>query len=466
VVGLTEHLTRHPKNRTVPELAGKVPSKDVIAFVNKYPMFFDLVSSGKTTRVFIKQHVSKTGYQWRMCADYFFTNKCTRDHACNFWHGPNDQRDNPQHQAGGEEATGTTSAGSSRFDFNAPSTSQPSASTTPTPANNPSQSRPAVQPAKPVQTNKQPVSKPTPPKVNASKSATGPKLSKKQRYKANKKARLEEEKKNQPQPVLPKQNVKVAPVVRNVTPAPMTVPKPSVPAVTVPKRKFEGKNCYLVPKEKKCGEILSELMNQEVIAIDCEGVNHGPNGKLCLIQIATSLNIYVIDVCVIKKILHDARNDNEALYSVGIINEHFEDTQILHGLLTSLRGKPEKKIGLKELMQHYGFNHELKTTMKANYKSDPALWAKRPLTEDMIEYAACDVANLTTVYKKLKEDIETEMMLISRNYAMPKELKLMEKTYVDAIKIQLDVKLRLFFTPEKKPDRRNLEDVFLEGKSI
>jgi ribonuclease D len=402
VTKLISFLVKHPKNDAIKGLSNNLPGGSAKNFIAKYSQFFEVFADNKVQRVRVKKSASKTGYKWQMCVPFHFKGQCPEGDSCNFRHGLQDTREKP--------AMKTSTAKIA----------------TPVSASVPSQSKP--NPTAASQSNK---------------STSAP-----------------------PQPT-----------PKNVAATPLPVP-----AVTVPKRKFEGKNCYLVPKEKKCGEILSELMNQKIIAIDCEGVNHGPNGKLCLIQIATSLNIYVIDVCVeaaareeivttlkaifknntIKKILHDARNDNEALYSVGIINEHFEDTQILHGLLTSLRGKPEKKIGLKELMQHYSFNHELKTTMKANYKSDPALWAKRPLTEDMIEYAACDVANLTTVYKRLKEDIETEMMLISRNYAMPKELKLMEKTYVDAIKIQLDVKLRLFFTPEKKPDRRNLEDVFLE----
>ena len=407
----------------------KVPGGDVVAFVNKHPRFFELVhQKGKTTKVRVKQHQSTSGYQWRMCTDFHFTAQCQKGQACIFWHGPGDLRNVPSKVKTAAQST--------------PATSQ-------------SQSKPAPPPAKKGQNKQKPAPKNCAPVVTIPK-AVPPKIA----------------------PVAPTPTIGFG--------APVVIPAPISSSAPPAKRHFEGKNCYLVPDEKNCGEVVVELMKQEIIAVDCEGFNLGANGKLCLIQIATNSNVYVFDMCIgtserstiinmlipvfknddIKKVLHDARNDNEALHSVGLVNEHFEDTQKLHELLIKLRGKHETSIGLKELLKIYGFDHELKTTMKTNYRSDPALWTRRPLTEDMIEYAACDVVNLATVYNKLKEDIEKEIIMISKNYATPKPLKSKEKTYAEALKIQVDVELHLSFTSDKKPNRRNLHDVAPEGNPL
>ncbi len=244
--------------------------------------------------------------------------------------------------------------------------------------------------------------------------------------------------------------------------------------VPVVPRVCEGKNCYLVPQEKQCVEILAEITSQEVIAVDCEGVGLGTNGKLCLIQIATNSNVYVIDLCVdekerssiisalkpvfksnaLKKILHSAKNDNEALSAVGIINENFEDTQILYQDLIKLRGSAEKKLGLESLMKQYGFVHELKKKMKRVYYYKPDVWAQRPMTHEMIQYACLDVANLVTVYKKLKEDIEH-----AKANPVLEAPKIVENTYAAAVGLPVGSELRLFFTHEKKPDRKLPTDV-------
>jgi ribonuclease D len=240
-----------------------------------------------------------------------------------------------------------------------------------------------------------------------------------------------------------------------------------------------------VPQEKKCHEIVNDLRSQEVIAVDCEGICLGVNGTLCLIQIATASHVYVFDICSsskadivetlkpifesnkILKVLHGAENDLVGLSSVGIVNDNFEDTQALYEILAKdLRKMKDAKssIGLQSLMEVYGFKHELKAKMKKIYKGRSDIWAKRPLTEEMIEYAACDVASLTTVYKKLKEDINAEIMLKSKTKSMSKKQKslLAEKTYAGALNnTPLNTNLRLAFTDDKKPDRR----LILEGSS-
>jgi stage III sporulation protein AA len=240
----------------------------------------------------------------------------------------------------------------------------------------------------------------------------------------------------------------------------------------VAKRTIGGKPCYLVPQDITPLACLSDILNQDIIAVDCEGVNLGPEGQLCLIQVGTGRTVYLFDLCaddrktVIdmlklvfkgakpKKILHDAHNDNEAMLLEDIVNENYEDTQVLYGNLMTLKGISEKKIGLKPLMKQYGFNHELKKTIHDSYAKDPALWSRRPLTEEKIEYAAQDVVHLLDVYKNLKKEIEEATVNPSANYGAPAKLRLTPKTYADAPNTPLDTNMRLHFNKQRRPYRR------------
>jgi hypothetical protein len=420
-------LAKNPNNNSIQELANNKVINDVAHFVAQYPLFFDIYEDQKKVkRVRIKQVISKTGYKWRMCVRIQFKGQCPKGDTCDFWHGPKDTRDNPKKKT---------------------------AATTPSPvlASAPSQSKPT--PTAASQSNKSTSAPPQPtPAVTQSNKQTP----------------------------APQQKVK-----QTKTYTVRTVQEPLSEVSTSPKRVVGGKTCYLVPQEKKCHEVVNDLRSQEVIAVDCEGICLGVNGTLCLIQIATASHVYVFDICSsskadivetlkpifestkIVKVLHGAENDLVGLSSVGIVNDNFEDTQALYEILAKdLRKMKDAKssIGLQSLMEIYGFKHELKAKMKKIYKGRSDIWAKRPLTEEMIEYAACDVASLTTVYKKLKEDINAEIMLKSKTKSMSKKQKslLAEKTYAGALNnTPLNTNLRLAFTDDKKPDRR----LILEGSS-
>lgn len=53
----------------------------------------------------------------------------------------------------------------------------------------------------------------------------------------------------------------------------------------------------MVNKKEQSGYIASILSTEEALAVDCQGVNLGSNGKLTLLQIGTSKgNVYLFDV--------------------------------------------------------------------------------------------------------------------------------------------------------------------------
>jgi ribonuclease D len=130
--------------------------------------------------------------------------------------------------------------------------------------------------------------------------------------------------------------------------------------------------------------------------------------QLCLVQIATSDGIYCIDPLGRRDIddfwraldardwvLHSARQDIEVLYqSSGRMPAGIFDTQIAAALLGY-----QPQIGYANLVTEL-FGVELdKSHTRAN-------WARRPLPEAILEYAAEDVEYLLPAYEELARRLE------------------------------------------------------------
>ena len=51
----------------------------------------------------------------------------------------------------------------------------------------------------------------------------------------------------------------------------------------------------IIKNEEECSAAVEEIMNhpEKKIAVDCEGVNLGRHGKLCLVQVATPHKVYL-----------------------------------------------------------------------------------------------------------------------------------------------------------------------------
>jgi len=95
--------------------------------------------------------------------------------------------------------------------------------------------------------------------------------------------------------------------------------------------------------------------------------------------------------------MHDCRADSASLkVEFGIRLANVFDTQVAHAVLewqskgTSIASS--RDIGLNQLCQFYGMaGNPLKQYVKNCYRYDRRFWAKRPMTEEMIIYAAADV---------------------------------------------------------------------------
>lgn len=135
----------------------------------------------------------------------------------------------------------------------------------------------------------------------------------------------------------------------------------------------------------------------DTIAVDCEAAGyHRYSDRLCLVQLSTPSRTFVLDPLAVDlkpqlKGLEDPRRRvlmHGAAYDLRLLRRdldirvaHLVDTQVQAGLL----GEPA--VGLQALLErHLG--------IRVSKKFQKADWARRPLSAEMIEYAAGDTRYL------------------------------------------------------------------------
>lgn len=168
-----------------------------------------------------------------------------------------------------------------------------------------------------------------------------------------------------------------------------------------------------------------------VVSFDCEGVNLGARGSLSLFQIGLpSGQAIIFDLLTspplvttgglqkllesdkVVKVIHDCRNDSINLFNqFGITLQNVFDTQAAHAILQLQEtGRPvhkAKNLSLNALcMAHGAPPNPLKESLKGIYRRDQRYWNRRPLTRDMIIYAAADVLSLIHVYCAMQRLIQ------------------------------------------------------------
>ena len=191
----------------------------------------------------------------------------------------------------------------------------------------------------------------------------------------------------------------------------------------------------VIVKVSESSQVVEEILQAgQPIGLDLEGVNLGPKGRLTLVQVGTMAGqVILFDVQAnpalfaqgglsrliqsenIVKVVHDCRNDSGALYHQhGITINNVFDTQAAHVVLTHQNtGKPVSKVNnvsLNHLCELYkGPSNPLKDEIKNIYRRDQAFWARRPLSQEMICYAADDVLALVpAIYNCLDGEIKPE----------------------------------------------------------
>ncbi|KAF6200505.1 hypothetical protein GE061_004948 [Apolygus lucorum] len=192
----------------------------------------------------------------------------------------------------------------------------------------------------------------------------------------------------------------------------------------------------VVANVKECSNLVEDIINVgEAISFDCEGINLGVKGQLTLFQIGlTNGQAYIFDLVTcpnlvvggglqkllesdkVVKVIHDCRNDSVNLYNqYGITLRNVFDTQAAHAVVQlQLTGKPVykvKNVSLNALCELYGAPiNPQKEALKALYRRDQRYWARRPLTRDMLLYAAADVLSLVPqVYNALQKELRKDL---------------------------------------------------------
>ncbi|KAI5735350.1 hypothetical protein M8J77_017245 [Diaphorina citri] len=194
-------------------------------------------------------------------------------------------------------------------------------------------------------------------------------------------------------------------------------------------------NTKVITNIKECSSVVEELMRNELVTFDCEGINPGIKGQITLFSLGLlSGQVYIFDLVTcpevvgtgglskllesenVIKVIHDCRNDSILLYEqFGITLRNVFDTQAAHAVLQFQEtGKPVYKVrhvSLKTLAElcDSPLSSPLKEELRLVYKKDPRYWARRPLTRDMIVYAASDLASLLPrLYVTLNSQIKPE----------------------------------------------------------
>lgn len=168
---------------------------------------------------------------------------------------------------------------------------------------------------------------------------------------------------------------------------------------------------------------------QLVIGFDCEGVDLCRNGTLCIMQIAFSDAVYLVDAIeggravmeackpalesgYVTKVIHDCKRDSEALYfQYGIRLHNVVDTQIAYHLIEEQEGRKRTLddyisfVGLLADARYCGISYYEKKEVRTLLKEDPNFWTYRPLSDQMIRAAADDVRFLPYIYHRMMEKL-------------------------------------------------------------
>lgn len=158
-------------------------------------------------------------------------------------------------------------------------------------------------------------------------------------------------------------------------------------------------------------EVIARLESETLLALDCEGVDLGREGAVCIVQLSTREICFLFDVhgldssshlvvslkpilesTEILKIIHDPKMDGDALfhqYDITLANVH--DTQAWDFVIN------RSERNLNDTLIAFGCAENTKRLGNV-YATNIAYWATRPLTREMIDWASGDVVHLFQLF--------------------------------------------------------------------
>ena len=201
----------------------------------------------------------------------------------------------------------------------------------------------------------------------------------------------------------------------------------------------------VVDSVEECKRIVGRLLTEERVAMDIEGIDLSRTGAICLLQIGIvhstasgagsslvgaasasaagpNTHVYLFDITVmgapafsegrlkellestgVQKVCYDIRNDADALQSqFNVRLSGAYDLQILYtNRFSDLTDRYLK--GLKVALKRYKYMPEEDIIKERGFRlfgtrhgncGDPIVWQQRPLRQELIAYAGCDVKHL------------------------------------------------------------------------
>ena len=173
---------------------------------------------------------------------------------------------------------------------------------------------------------------------------------------------------------------------------------------------LENAEMVWVDQPKHLQLVASELLAQDTLAVDTESNSlYAYQEQVCLLQFSTRSKDYLIDAVVLRdlsplapifrserilKVFHAAEYDLICLFrDFGFRFEFLFDTMI------AARTLGYQKIGLGALLEHF-------FDIRINKKYQRANWGRRPLKQDMLDYARLDSHYLIPLQNRLRRELE------------------------------------------------------------
>ena len=226
-----------------------------------------------------------------------------------------------------------------------------------------------------------------------------------------------------------------------------TTPRPPDSAGTIRARlRRKPPKVIVVSDVKSAQRATRDLARQATIGVDLEGVLLSRTGTIELVQACTPSTTYLFDLHgeladqifdagglrrllerpSTIKVVHDCRHDCDALYHQHKVRmAPVIDTQVAFGELRALRGQPVGlPVSLRTVLRKYANVKEeaaleLKLAVKKEMSAKKDYWAIRPLTPQMIQYAAFDVQHLVRAVVSIRRAVE----LVDKNGWQKVEMK-------------------------------------------
>jgi len=198
-----------------------------------------------------------------------------------------------------------------------------------------------------------------------------------------------------------------------------------------------------IQSEAALQAIADSLVGAPLVAVDTEAAGyHRYHDRICLLQLSTRSHTYVIDTLALRElkplaaivedpktetVLHDADYDLRLLErDYGMRARNLFDTKIAAQFL----GEPQ--IGLAGLVEKY-------LDVRLDKKHQRADWAQRPLSRELLEYAAEDTRHLPG----LRDRLLTELTERGRLAWAQEEFRIRESIRWDAAAPEDDGFLRI-----------------------